>query len=165
MIPATVAAGLHYWKRDNLTASLSIIFGVLAGLVQTPGLIRRVILAPGLAASYVAPGATDIDRAMAVSIFDAANLYLGLGVGEHLGYLFTGLWTVTIALPKRRILAVSGLMISLGVFAGMAEPFGMPMAAGINAIGYSLWALWALVLGVALLLEGRTATAAVPQPA
>jgi AcrR family transcriptional regulator len=38
------------------------------------------------------------------------------------------------------------------ISAGMLEPFGVPMAADINAIGFSLWALW---LGAALLLEGR----------
>jgi hypothetical protein len=100
----------------------------------------------------------EIDRAMAVSIFDAANRYLGVGVGEHLGYLFTGAWTLMVSaliFQGRRILALSGVVISLGVMAGMLEPFGAPMAADINAIGFSLWALWALWLGVALLLEGR----------
>jgi len=95
---------------------------------------------------------------MAVSIFDAANRYLGVGVGEHLGYLFTGAWTLLVSaliFQGRRILALSGVVISLGVMAGMLEPFGAPMAADINAIGFSLWALWALWLGVALLLEGR----------
>ena len=168
MIPATVAAGLHYWKRDSLIAGLSIAFGVLAGLVQALGLIRWVLLVPGLASAYVAPGAAEIDKAMAVSIFDATNLYLGVGVGEHLGYLFTGIWTVLVSallFANRRILSVSGFVLSLGVLAGMAEPFGMPMAADINAIGYSLWALWSLVLGVALLFEGRTIHAAATQPA
>jgi len=27
---------------------------------------------------------------------DRANQYLGVGVGEHLGYLFTGIWSVLI---------------------------------------------------------------------
>jgi hypothetical protein len=159
MIPATVAAGLHFWKRDNLLASLAIAFGALAGLVQALGLIRWVILVPGLAAAYVAPGAVETDKATAVSIFDATNLYLGLGVGEHLGYLFTGVWTLLVSsllFSDRRILSLSGFAISLGVLAGMLEPYGVPMAATINAIAYSLWALWTLILGVMLLAEGRS---------
>lgn len=158
MIPATVAAGLHFWKRDNLLASLAVSFGTLAGLVQALGLIRWVILAPSLAATYIAPGATDADKAMAVSIFDATNLYLGLGVGEHLGYLFTGVWTLLVSsllFADRRILSLSGFALSLGVLAGMLEPFGAPAAAAINATAYSLWALWSLILGVMLLIEGR----------
>lgn len=159
MIPATVAAGLHFWKRDNLLASLAIAFGALAGLVQALGLIRWVILVPGLAAAYVAPGAAETDKATAVSIFDATNLYLGLGVGEHLGYLFTGVWTLLVSsllFSDRRILSLSGFALSLGVLSGMVEPYGVPMAATINAIAYSLWALWTLILGVMLLAEGRS---------
>jgi len=168
MIPATLAAGLHFWKSDSLLAGLSISFGTLAGLVQALGLIRWVILVPGLAATYVDPGAAEANRAMAVSIFDATNLYLGLGVGEHLGYLFTGLWTLSVSalmFSNRRIVSLSGFVLSLAVMAGMLEPFGAPMAADINAIGYSLWALWALVLGFMLLIEPRRAGAAALQPA
>lgn len=168
LIPATVAAGLHFWKRDNLLAGLSIAFGALAGLVQALGLIRWVLLVPGLASAYVAPGATEIDKAMAVSIFDATNLYLGVGVGEHLGYLFTGIWTILVSallFSTRRIVSLAGFVLSLGVMAGMLEPIGMPMAADINAIGYSLWALWSLVLGVLLLVEGRPARVASAQTA
>lgn len=168
MIPASVLAALHFWQRDNVVASLSAVFGSLAGLVQALGLIRWVVLVPGLAAAYTAPGATDLDRSMAASIFDATNLYLGVGVGEHLGYLFTGVWTLLVAaliFPAHRILSVTGAALSLAVMAGMLEPFGVAGAATINAIGFSLWALWALLLGVALLMRPQTAPAAAPQAA
>jgi len=160
LIPASVATGLHLWKRDNLLAGLSIAFGALAGLVQALGLIRWVMLVPVLAANYTAPGATEIDKAMAVSLFDATNAYLGVGVGEHLGYLFTGVWTLLVSallFGQRRILACTGIALSFTVMAGMLEPFGVPYTADINAIGFSLWALWTLVLGVMMLMRGRAA--------
>jgi hypothetical protein len=158
LIPASVMTALHFWNRDPVLAGLLAAAGVLGGLVQALGLIRWVMLVPSLAATYAASSASEIDRAMAVSIFDAANRYLGVGVGEHLGYLFTGAWTLLLSAlisRDRRILAFTGGAISLGVMAGMLEPLGAPIAADINAIGFSLWALWALCLGVALLLEGR----------
>lgn len=158
MIPASVATGLALWKRDNLLASLSIAFGTVAGLVQAFGLIRWVILTPALAASYVAPGVTETQQAMSIALFDATNLYLGVGVGEHLGYLFTSVWTLLVSaliFGERRILGASGIVLSFGVMAGMLEPFGVAMAADINAIAFSLWALWALVLGVMMLLKSR----------
>lgn len=167
LIPASVLTALHFWSRNPVLAGLSAAVGVLAGFVQALGLIRWVMLVPALAATYTADGATEIDRAMAASIFDAANRYLGVGVGEHLGYLFTGAWTVLVSamiVKDRRILALSGVAISLAVMAGMLEPFGVPMTADINAIGFSLWALWAVVLGAALLLEGRRRVAS-PLPA
>ncbi len=168
MIPASILTALHFWKRDTTLSSLSAAIGVLAGLVQALGLIRWVVLLPGLASAYVAPGATEIDRGMSAAIFDATNLYLGVGVGEHLGYLFTGVWTLLVAaliFPGHRILSVAGAALSLAVMAGMLEPFGVPGAAAINAIGFSLWALWALLLGVALLLRRTAAVAATPQMA
>lgn len=168
LIPAAILTAIHVWKRDTVLAALSASVGVLAGLVQALGLIRWVVLVPGLAASYTAPGATDLDRNTAGAIFDAANLYLGVGVGEHLGYLFTGVWTLLIAaliFPAHRILSLTGAALSFTVMAGMLEPFGVPGAATINAIGFSLWALWALLLGVALLLRREPVLAATPQMA
>lgn len=162
LIPAAVATGLSLWKRDGLLAGLSIAFGVLAGLVQALGLIRWVMLTPALAAAFVAPGASPQDQAIATALFDATNAYLGVGVGEHLGYLFTAVWTLLVSamiLADRRILAVSGVALSLGVAAGMLEPFGVAIAADINVIAFSLWALWALALGVMMLVRNASATA------
>jgi len=141
-----------------LLAGLSIGFGVLAGLVQALGLLRWVILIPSLAAHYVAPGTTELQQAMDVAIFDFANQYLGVGVGEHVGYLFTALWTATVSLlllKDHRILAVSGLVTAAGVAFGLLEPAGVELAATVVAIAFSLWAVWALLVGVQILRGDR----------
>ena len=167
MIPAAIGLGLNLWQRDRHLAALSIGAGVLAGLVQALGLLRWVMLVPGLAAGYTAPDATEAQRQLAVALFDAANRYLGMGVGEHLGYLFTAAWTVLIAaliVRQHRNIAAAGALIALGVLAGMAEPFGAPLAGAINAISYTLWAVWTLVLG-AVVLRGERQTPAVQQAA
>lgn len=166
MIPASIGAGLLFWRTDNFLAALSVGFGVLAGLVQALGLLRWVMLVPQLAAHYAAPGATAIDQAMAASAFDAANAYIGMGVGEHLGYFFTGLWTVVISAlvwTKWRYLALAGAVVAIGVMVGMLEPFGVPMAGMINSISFTLWAVWTLVLGVMMLRTPKARVApAVP---
>lgn len=169
MIGAVIAFGLQFWKQDNLLAALSIGAGVLAGLVQALGLLRWVMLVPSLAAMYVAPGATEMEQSMTIGLFDAANHYLGMGVGEHLGYFFTAIWTAlasALIFKTNRILAAAGTVIALGVISGMLEPFGVPMTGMINSISYTLWALWTLILGVVLLRGERSAaTHAVAQPA
>lgn len=168
MIGAAIAFGLHFWKHDNLLASLSIGAGVLAGLVQALGLLRWVMLVPSLAAMYAAPGATEIDQSLAIALFDAANQYLGIGVGEHLGYFFTATWTALASLlifKNQSLMAYAGIAIALGVTAGMLEPFGVPLTGLINSLSYSIWALWTLILGVLLLLRARSdVVRAVPQP-
>jgi len=168
MIPAAIGLGLHLWERDRYLAALSIGAGVLAGLVQALGLLRWVLLVPGLAASYVAPGATEVQQQMATALFDAANRYLGMGVGEHFGYLFTAAWTVLAAaliVRQHRYIAAAGVLISLGVMAGMAEPFGVPMAGAINAISYTLWAVWTLILGIVVLRGERREALPAPRAA
>ncbi len=168
MIPATIGLGLSLWERDRQLAALSIGAGVLAGLVQALGLLRWVILVPGLAAGYTARGATEAEQQMATALFDAANRYLGMGVGEHFGYLFTAAWTLLVAaliIRQHRNVAVAGVLIALGVLAGMAEPFGVPMAGAINAISYTLWAVWTLALGIVVLRGERREAAAIPQAA
>lgn len=159
-VPAAIALAMQYRAGNPVLAAFSAGFGILAGLVQALGLLRWVMLVPGLAATYVAPGATDTQKEMATALFDAANRYLGMGVGEHFGYLFTALWTLTIALlvwKQFRVLALAGIAIAAGVIVGMAEPFGVPMVGDINSIAFSLWALWALAFGVALIWKGKPA--------
>jgi hypothetical protein len=164
-IPAAIAMALHYWKSNPTVAAFSAGFGILGGLVQALGLLRWVMLVPALAATYVAPDATEAQKDIAVALFDAANRYLGMGVGEHLGYLFTALWTLTIALlvwKQFRWLALAGVAIAAGVAVGMLEPFGVPGAGDINSIAFSVWALWALALGAALLWKGKPAVISAP---
>lgn len=168
MTGGAIAAGLHFWRRDSLLAALSIGAGVLAGLVQALGLLRWVMLVPGLAAAYVSPDATEVQRAMAVALFDAANQYLGMGVGEHLGYFFTAIWTLLISalmLGTHRILALGGFVIAAGVAAGMLEPYGVAMTGLINSISYTLWAPWTLALGIVVLRNRHQALSGFGQAA
>jgi hypothetical protein len=158
LIPAATGFAVLAWRRSDYLAALSAAFGVLAGLVQALGLLRWVMLVPHLAAIHVAPETSDLDRALAAASFDAANHYLGMGVGEHLGYLFTALWTLAVAAMiggRLRIFALLGVLLALGIAFGMAEPFGVPAAGAVNAFAFTGWSLWALVLGVLLLWRPR----------
>lgn len=160
IIPAAIGLGLMMWKRDSFLAALAMAAGVLAGLVQALGLLRWVILVPMLAAQYVAPGATDLDHATATSIFAFANQYIGVGVGEHLGYFFTASWTLLVSLlilRDHRYVAIAGIVVAVGVAIGMLEPFGVELAGMIVAIAFTGWAVWSLVLGVVMFRGERTA--------
>src|SRR6185503_3204573 len=100
------------------------VAGVLAGLVQTLGFLRWPFLVPHLAEAYLAPGASEAQRAAAGLVFEAFHRYLGMGVGEHLGYLTTAVWTFLIALQMLRSplvarwLGAAGLPLALGIAAG-----------------------------------------------
>ena len=97
-------------------------------------------------------------------VFATLHRLLGVGIGEHLGYLFTGLWTLLIAasilstavLPAW--LGVVGLPIGLALlvgvleFVGPNERDGWRLAGTIVPIAYIAWSIWLIALGVFLLI-------------
>jgi hypothetical protein len=164
LIPIAIGTALLWWRRDPYLAALSAGFGVVAGLVQALGLMRWVFLVPVLAGSPAA----GIDDAGGARIYDAANAYLGAGIGEHLGYLFTSLWTAAVAgllWSRWRWLAGAGFVLASGIAFGMLEPAGVPSAVAVNAIAFSAWTLWLLVFGVLTLRSPATNAESLAIPA
>jgi hypothetical protein len=137
--------------------ALAAALGVLAGLVQALGLLRWPFLVPYLAKTYTRPDASPASREAVEVVFQAFHQYLGVAVGEHLGYLFTALWTALIAY---RVIIHStlpwfgwiGMLCSAGILVGMLEPAGFKRAGSINAFAYILWSLWLVALGVIVLI-------------
>jgi len=113
---------------------------------------------PSLAAQYNAPDASQATRDAAAVTFNAFHQYLGVALGEHLGYLFTGSWTILISIMMLNsplftpLLSIIGIIAALGIVAGMAEPFGWKPAGMINAMSYIAWSLWLILTGVMLIL-------------
>jgi hypothetical protein len=139
------------YPERSLMLDLGVTFGVLAGLVQALGFARWVFLVPALAATNADPSSSEATRAAVTVVFDAFNRYAGMGIGEHLGYLFTALWTLTVALPlisRSRILGVTGVIFAIGILTGLLEPAGIALAGTINAFSYIAWSVWMVVLGV-----------------
>jgi hypothetical protein len=131
--------------------------GVLAGLVQVLGLIRWPFLVPHLARAYTSPTATQATREAVDVVFQAFHRYAGAGLGEHLGYLFTSLWTILVAVAMTHCplfpawLGWVGLIPALGIFIGLFEEIGFRPAGAINAISYILWSVWLIAAGLVLL--------------
>jgi hypothetical protein len=138
---------------------LATAFGVVAGVMQFLGLARWPFLVPYLADTYTDPASSEATRQSVTVVFEAFNRYAGVGVGEHLGYLFTGLWTALVALamfgsalPFRRWLSLLGMVSAAGVLVGTLEPAGFEAAANIVVVGYILWSIWLALTGIFLLL-------------
>jgi hypothetical protein len=138
--------------------------GVLAGLVQMLGLLRWVYLVPSLARSHADPQATPAQREATAAVFRAFHQYLGVGVGEHLGYLLTGLWSILLAiaivlgdtlagwLGWPGIVIGAGLAVGSWEFLGPNEERGWALAGAAIPILYVAWSIWLLGLGIALIV-------------
>jgi hypothetical protein len=148
---------------DTTLVVLSIVIGVLASLVQFLGLIRWPFLVPYLAreAEGVEPGSS---RGEAIDlVFQSFHRYLGVAVGEYLGYTLTGVWSILTGIAVVQAvsfpawLGVVGIVIGLLFlvssveFLGSNEPEGWTIAGQITPIAYILWSLWLVALGLDVL--------------
>jgi hypothetical protein len=133
--------------------------GVLAGAVQTLGLIRWPFLVPSLADMYADPQSTPATRDGVAVVFQAFHRYAGVAIGEHLGYLFTSAWTIIVCIAIIQTGVVHplfgwlGMVPAIGVIVGVFEETGVKAAGAVNAISYIAWSLWLIALGVVLLLR------------
>ena len=139
-----------------MLAAASVVFGVLAGAVQFVGLARWPFLVPYLAETYLDPQASPAAREATAVTFQTFNQYAGGAIGEHLGYLFTAVWTLLLAAGLARVLrrpwiAGLGTVSGLGIAAGMVEPLGVEAAGTVNAVAYAAWSLWLVIVGVLVL--------------
>jgi hypothetical protein len=157
-IPMGLLLQQVFADQNPSLAAVSGIIGVLSGLVQAMGLFRWTFLVPSLAAQYQDASTTASGREAIGVVFNAFHQYVGVAIGEHLGYLFTGMWTILISLMMfsspifSPILAVVGIVAALGILIGMLEPAGWKPAGAINAISYVVWSLWLILGGVTLIL-------------
>jgi hypothetical protein len=162
MVPLVVVLSGALGDVDPTLVSLTTTVGVLAGVVQFLGLVRWPFLVPYLAREE-AQAASEVRREAIDVVFQAFNRYLGVAVGEHLGYALTGAWTLLagVALTQSDTapawtgvpaLAIGPLLMLCALeFVGGHEPRGWRVAERLTPPTYVAWSLWLMVTGVALL--------------
>jgi Domain of unknown function (DUF4386) len=157
-----VSASLSGANPTLLVAATSI--GLLAAAVQFLGLVRWPLTVPHLAREMGDPGSSASKKEAVDVMFQTLNRYLGVAVGEHLGYLFTGAWTALVAaaiLQSEVVHFAFGIVgLALGPlfvvgsfeFVGSNERNGWKLAGSLVPVAYIGWSLWLLAIGVALLV-------------
>lgn len=166
MLPLVALLAIILAAPPALTA-LSISVGASAALVQAIGLVRWPFAVPELARRYVAAEGPDAraTRQTIEVVFATIDRLLGVGIGEHLGYLLTGLWTLLTAASILATAVLPGWLGLLGLpigaalaigsleFVGPSERDGWKVAGTIVPIAYIAWSLWLVALGAFLLLR------------
>jgi hypothetical protein len=160
VLVSSIVPGPHSRELAAVAAGV----GLLAAIVQAIGLVRWPFLVPALARRYLAAAPGSADRAAVEVVFDAIHRLLGVAIGEHLGYLLTGGWTLLIgwailadsALPPWLGLLALPIGIALWIgaleFVGPWERDGWSPAGAISAIGYLAWSAWLAVMGLLLII-------------
>lgn len=166
MIPVAVVVGTAFRDGPAELTIGSIVVGSIAGLVQALGLARWPFVVPELARRYIAaddPEAAPTREAVEL-VFATLHRLLGVTIGEHLGYLMTGAWTLLVAwsilatpiLPFW--LGLAGIPIGIGLmvgaleFVGPNERDGWAFAETLVPIAYIAWSVWLIAMGIAFAL-------------
>jgi hypothetical protein len=164
MVPLVVLLSRAIDDADATLLAVATVVGVLAALVQFLGLVRWPFLVPYLARADADPDASDARREAVDVVFQAFNRYLGVAVGEHLGYLLTGAWTTLAGVALTQTTAAPGWVGVLGIaigpvlvlcsfeFVGGHEPIGWKLAERLTPITYIAWSLWLLATGITIVV-------------
>ena len=108
------------------------------------------------------PGAGPAGEAVDI-VFQSFNRYLGVAVGEHLGYFLTGAWTTLAGVALTQTAAapswvgIAGIVVGPVLalcsleFVGGNERDGWKLAETLTPIAYVVWSLWLVATGIALL--------------
>jgi hypothetical protein len=166
MLPLAVLLAVTLNAPEALDVA-SVAVGAGAALVQALGLVRWPFAVPELARRYVAapegPEGAATRQTIEV-VFATLHRLLGVGIGEHLGYLLTGVWTLLVAGSILSTAVLAGWLGLIGIpigiallvgtleFVGPNEEHGWPLAGTIVPIAYIAWSAWLIALGVALIL-------------
>lgn len=147
-IPVAALLGPALAGAPAGAVTTAVALGAAAGIVQAVGLVRWPFAVPALARAHEDPER----RAAAEVTFDALHRALGEGVGEHLGYLLTGAWTVAIGIAMLGSTAVPDV---LGIAALALSPAFLVGAFRLESaaipVAYVAWSAWLLATGVVLL--------------
>jgi hypothetical protein len=136
--------------------------GAIAVVASLVGFLRWVFVVPGLAEMYVASGATEETRRAISAAYWAQHQLAGTLLGEHVSQALSVIWSLVISAGMFRSrlfqpwLGVLGVVASVLYLLSQSEILhtaisSVPEIPVVGLVGSSLWGLWMLLLGVALL--------------
>jgi hypothetical protein len=164
LAPLAVLLSASLGEANPTLLSLATAIGVLAALVQFLGLIRWPFAVPHLAREMADPTSSANKKEAVDVTFQTINRYLGVAVGEHLGFMFTGVWAgvVGAAILQSDVLHPAFGVVALILtplflvgsmeFVGPNEQSGWKHAATIATVAYIGLSVWLLGMGISLLL-------------
>jgi hypothetical protein len=147
-------------RRDDPVLRAATFVGAASVLLSLIGFLRWVFVVPALAGSYAAGDPTT--QAAVAAAWMAQHQFGGALLGEHLGQLLAIGWSITISviILRSRMLprwvGWAGLVASVlylfnqGDILATAVP-GFPVFDLAGFAGSTLWAIWLIALGVAVL--------------
>ncbi len=162
-------------RRDDPVLRAATFVGAASVLMLLIGFLRWVFVVPALADSYVSGDPTS--KTAVAAAWTAQHQFGGALLGEHLGQLLAIGWSITISLLILRTgilwrwVGWAGLVASVLYLTGQGDILAtavpdFPVWDLGGLLGSTLWGLWVIALGVAVLRAPirRPTAAAAPAP-
>jgi hypothetical protein len=162
-------------RREDPVLRAATFVGAASVLLSLIGFLRWVFVVPPLADAYVTGDPTT--QAAVAAAWTAQHQFGGALLGEHLGQLLAIGWSITVSVlvlrsgMLARWVGWTGLVASILYLSGQGDILataipGFPVWDLGGLLGSTLWGLWVLALGVAVLRGPlrRPSSAAVPAP-
>lgn len=162
-IPLIIAYILIGQKLENKLSFVrwATTLGVISGIVQIIGLLRWTFVVPVLANNFVLAVSETTKESNRIA-FQTIHQFGGVLLGEHLGQLFTVIWTIMIATAFKRLRLFPRWIIWMGYISAaiyllaQAELFttvipGFPGWEMAGFIGSTLWLIWLAIIGMKFL--------------
>jgi hypothetical protein len=162
-------------RREDPVLRAATFVGAASVLLGLIGFLRWVFVVPALAESYAAGDATT--KAAVAAAWTAQHQFGGALLGEHLGQLLAIGWSITISVLILRTgilwrwVGWAGLVASVLYLTGQGDILAtavpdFPVWDLGGLVGSTLWGLWVIALGVAVLRAPirRPTAAAAPAP-
>lgn len=159
-IPAYVLIGQKLESKLKFVRWVTAI-GIISVIVQMIGLLRWTFVVPVLANNFVTAVSEAAKESNKVA-FQTIHQFGGVLLGEHLGQLFTIIWTVMMCIAFDKLRLFPRWLIWLGYFSSaiyllaQAELFktvipSFPVWDMAGFIGSTLWLIWLIILGIKFL--------------
>jgi|ERR1051326_2853848 hypothetical protein len=160
LLVAYIKIGQRFENRMSFVKWVTT-FGVVSIVVQMIGLLRWVFVVPVIADSYIS-ASDSAAKAAAIISFKTIHQFGGVLLGEHIGQLFTIIWTIMIsyAFIKSKFCAkwISwlGIIASVIYLLAQAELFAtvipsFPVWDMAGFIGSTVWLIWLIIIGIKFL--------------
>jgi Domain of unknown function (DUF4386) len=160
------ALGVLIWlcakRRDETFLVVSVLFGVLCGAFQIMGFMRWPIVIPYIAEAMA--GAKTAEAQYVVVMMEGLmNRFAGMTIGEHLGFLGMGLWTLLLGFAIRkesfmdRRLGLAGIILGLATLVIAMEPLGGIFSTWgeITAALFAFWTTWLVLMAISLIRASK----------
>lgn len=163
LLPAMILLGQELESKLSFVRWATTI-GIIGLMVQMIGLLRWTFVVPILAENFV-HGSGNKD-AILIS-FQVIHQYGGVVLGEHIGQLFSIIWTIMMSLAFYKLnlfpkwLNILGFVSSGIYLLAQSELFAtvLPHVSVIDWAGFvgsTLWIIWLMLIGVKLLRKSES---------